>query len=128
MSGFRQQQHADEEIATATVLIEQKRFHIGLKANANGKFLKITEIGPGVGRKNKVKGRTRRTRAQDTFWCRTPDVGPCPVARMPGVVAPRHAFADVTRSPAYALRCEPVSSEGLLVADAGMPWCRGHAL
>ena len=67
MSGFRQQQHADEEIATATVLIEQKRFHIGLKANANGKFLKITEIGPGVGRKNKVKGRTRRTSAQDTL-------------------------------------------------------------
>ena len=81
MSGFRQQQ-ADEEIATATVLIEQKRFHIGLKANANGKFLKITEIGPGVGRKNKVKG--RRTRAfprgthWHTRWCRTPDAGSVP--------------------------------------------------
>lgn len=49
----------DEELATATVLIEQKRFHIGLKANANGKFLKITEITPSgfnQSKKSKVRG------------------------------------------------------------------------
>merc|ERR1740130_1132484 len=41
----------DIELSTATVLIEQKRFHISFKQNGNCRFLKIAELN------NQVQGR-----------------------------------------------------------------------